>query len=131
MISGILILGNKCTGTVYDGDTLRVAHIFPSPSPNKPGTTGCFALVEDDGKTNAHVNEGIYTELEVSFKVEGEGQVEVDVKVLHNAYVVPYDVIWFVLPVGDTREMKARHGTKAETKRGEDGRIMLGVHFEL
>ncbi|KAG8764033.1 hypothetical protein FRC12_008332 [Ceratobasidium sp. 428] len=128
---GILVLGGKCTSTVYDGEMLRVAHIFPSPSPKNPGATGSFTLVEDDGKTNAHVNEGVYTELEVSFLAEDEEYIEVDVKVLHNAYAVPYDVIWFVLPVKDKRKMKAKSGTNTEVKVGDDGRVMLGVHFEL
>ncbi|QRV92527.1 glycoside hydrolase family 31 protein [Ceratobasidium sp. AG-Ba] len=127
---GILVLGNKCANTVYDGNTLRVAHIFPSLAPQNPGATGSFTLIEDDGKTNAHVDQGVYTEVEVMFQVQDKGCVEVDVKVLHNAYQLLYDVIWFVLPIGDNREMKAKGNVKSETKTGEDGRVMLGVYFQ-
>ncbi|QRV77708.1 glycoside hydrolase family 31 protein [Ceratobasidium sp. AG-Ba] len=127
---GILVLGNKCANTVYDGNTLRVAHIFPSLAPQNAGATGSFTLIEDDGKTNAHVDQGVYTEVEVTFQVQDKGCVEVDVKVLHNAYELLYDVIWFVLPIGDNREMKAKGNVKSETKTGEDGRIMLGVYFK-
>ncbi|KAG9127037.1 hypothetical protein FRC07_000922 [Ceratobasidium sp. 392] len=128
---GILVLGGKCANTVYDGEGLRVAHIFPSPSPKALGARGTFTLVEDDGKTNAHVNEGVHTELEIGFQVEDGEDVEVDLKVLHSAYAVPYDVIWFVLPVRDTRKLKSKSETKTEARKSDDGRNMLGVYFEL
>ncbi|CUA71205.1 alpha-glucosidase [Rhizoctonia solani] len=132
---GILVLSNKCTKTVYDGETTRVAQIFPSLNSQVDGAKGSFRLVEDDGKTNDHAEKGAFTELELSFQVgsgeKGQQVVEVDVKELKNAYALPYSVIWFVLPVGDSRKLSVSTGSgrKTSEQKAEDGRAMLGVHL--
>ncbi|KAH7338167.1 glycosyl hydrolases family 31-domain-containing protein [Rhizoctonia solani] len=99
---GILVLSNKCTETVYDGEATRVAHIFPGLSSQVDGAKGFFKLVEDDGKSNEHVERGAFTELELSFQVDpgekGQQVVEVDVEELNNSYNLPYSVVWFILP---------------------------------
>lgn len=119
---------------MYDGDTTRTAHIFPSLTPQAHGARGSFKLIEDDGKTNDHVERGSFTELELGFHVvaseDGKQYVEVDVKTLHNSYTLPYDVIWFVLPVGDARELRVASGSTRKTSTREaDGRRMFGVYL--
>ncbi|CAE6422163.1 unnamed protein product [Rhizoctonia solani] len=132
---GILVLSNKCTKTVYDRETTRVAQIFPSLNSQVDGAKGSFRLVEDDGKTNDHAEKGAFTELELSFQVgsgeKGQQVVEVDVKELKNAYALPYNVIWFVLPVRDSRKLRVSTGSgrKTSEQKAEDGREMLGVHL--
>ncbi|KAG8689890.1 hypothetical protein FRC11_015020 [Ceratobasidium sp. 423] len=132
---GILVLSNKCTATVYDGETTRVAHIFPSLSSQVDGAKGSFKLVEDDGKTNEHVEKGVFTELELSFQVgpgeKGQQTVEVDVKELSNSYVLPYNVVWFILPLGDSRKLRAPAGSvrKTSEQKADDGRVMFGIHL--
>ncbi|CAE6415464.1 unnamed protein product [Rhizoctonia solani] len=130
---GILVLSNKCTETVYDGEATRVAHIFPSSSSQAGGAKGSFKLVEDDGKSNEHVEKGAFTELELSFQVGEKGQqvVEVDVKELSNSYNLPYSVIWFILPLGDNRKLRVPTGSARKTseQKADDGRVMFGVHI--
>ncbi|CAE6422966.1 unnamed protein product [Rhizoctonia solani] len=132
---GILVLSNKCTKTVYDGEATRVAHIFPSPNPQVDGAKGSFRLVEDDGKTNDHAEKGTFTELELVFRADpggnGQQEVEVDVKELQKSYALPYSIIWFILPAGDKRKLRTSTGSGRKTsgKKAEDGRVMLGVHL--
>ncbi|KAF8685452.1 glycosyl hydrolase 31 family [Rhizoctonia solani] len=132
---GILVLSNKCAETVYDGEATRVAHIFPSLNSESNGATGSFKLVEDDGKTNEHAEKGIFTELEISFQVnpgeKGKQEVQVDVKELNSAYPLPYTVIWFILPPGDGRKLKAAAGSTRKTsdQKSDDARVMLGLHL--
>lgn len=128
------MLSEKCANTAYDGDTTRIAHIFPSPTSKVYGATGSFKLVEDDGKSNDHVEKGAFTELELSFQVApGEKDqhfVEVDVKTLKDSYALPYEIIWFVLPPKDKREIRlvSSSAKKTSTRKADDGRTMLGVH---
>ncbi|KAJ1304276.1 hypothetical protein OPQ81_005436 [Rhizoctonia solani] len=122
---GILVLSNKCTETVYDGGTTRVAHIFPSLNSQAHGATGSFRLVEDDGKTNEHVEKGAFTELELSFQAQpgekGQQIVEVDVKELSKSYALPFNVIWFILPLGDNRKLRVPLGSTRKTSEEKDG----------
>ncbi|CAE6391128.1 unnamed protein product [Rhizoctonia solani] len=132
---GILVLSNKCAETVYDGETTRVAHIFPSLSSKTDGAKGSFKLIEDDGKTNEHAEKGVFTELELSFQVnlgeKGEQNVEVDVKELKTAYSLPYKIVWFILPPGDGRKLKTAAGSMKRTseQKADDGRVMFGVYL--
>ncbi|CUA68775.1 hypothetical protein RSOLAG22IIIB_03635 [Rhizoctonia solani] len=132
---GILVLSNKCTDTVYDGGATRVAHIFPSIRSQADGSKGTFKLVEDDGKTNEHTENGAFTELELNFQVspgeKAEQEIEVDVKELNNSYTLPYDVVWFILPLGDNRKLRVPAGSTRKTseQKADDGRAMLGVHL--
>ncbi|CAE6538194.1 unnamed protein product [Rhizoctonia solani] len=132
---GILVLSNKCTDTVYDGGATRVAHIFPSIRSQVDGSKGTFKLVEDDGKTNEHTENGAFTELELNFQVspgeKAEQEIEVDVKELNNSYTLPYDVVWFILPLGDNRKLRVPAGSTRKTseQKADDGRAMLGVHL--
>ncbi|TDL29099.1 hypothetical protein BD410DRAFT_3704 [Rickenella mellea] len=131
---GIIVLGGPCEKNVYDGVHQRTALIFPSPATSsksaKPdtkrsGMSGSFTLIEDDGRTNDHTDKGVYTELELTFAVvdggNGEEVIEVDCAVVKGGYKLPYDAIWFELPLGDEREVRAAKG-KIETKRAADGR---------
>lgn len=129
------MLSEKCSNTAYDGDTTRTAHIFPSPTNNADGVTGSFTLIEDDGKTNAHVERGIFTEIKLSFRVapdnQGSQRVEVGVEIATHSYDLPYDIIWFVLPVGDTRELCLAPGSGkgAPVRETRDGRSVFGVRL--
>lgn len=95
--------------------------IFPSPESNKStatsrsGMKGSFSLIEDDGTSNDHSLKGVYTELNITFKVEPSSassseKVEVDYQVIRGSYKLPYDKMEFVLPKGDERELVAAEG---------------------
>lgn len=60
---GILILGGACERNIYDGVGSRTALLFPAPGGDSHGS---FTLIEDDGVSNEHTDEGAYTELVVS-----------------------------------------------------------------
>lgn len=128
---GILVLSQKCSNTVYDGDATRTAHIFPSPTSATDGASGSFTLIEDDGKTNAHVERGVYSQVELSFRVAGAQSVEVDVKVVKDSYALPYDTVWFALPIGDKRELCIAEGSGkgASVREVREGRSMLGIRL--
>ena len=100
----ILVLGGPCSSTIYDGVASRTVRIFPSPSSASSGHTGSFALIEDDGRSNDHLAEGKYTEIELSFKAHGD-EVEVRSTVVHGQYALPYDYIEWELPKGDSRKL--------------------------
>ncbi|KAG8732857.1 hypothetical protein FRC11_010456 [Ceratobasidium sp. 423] len=132
---GVLVLSNKCAATVYDGEATRVAHIFPSLNSQVDGAKGSFKLVEDDGKTNEHAEKGSFAELELSFQVspgeKGQQTVEVDIKELSNSYTLPYNIIWFILPIEDTRKLRVPAGSTRKTseQKADDGRVMFGIHL--
>jgi alpha-glucosidase len=118
---GILILGGACTRNIYDGVAERTARVFPAPT---GASHGRFTLVEDDGVSNDHTGKGAYTELVVSFAAAGgdrDSEVVVDCEVVRGAYELPYDVIWFELPVGNARRVVVKEG-KEERRRINGGR---------
>ncbi|KAF7357793.1 BZ3500-MvSof-1268-A1-R1-Chr3-1g06135 protein [Mycena venus] len=102
----IIILGGTCERNIYDGVASRTALVFPAPTGESRGS---FTLIEDDGVSNDHTDKGVYTELVVSFAAT-EGEVFVDYEVVHSAYKLPYEVIWFELPVGDKRQLVVKGG---------------------
>jgi alpha-glucosidase len=115
----ILILGGACTRNIYDGVASRTALVFPAPSGDSQGS---FTLIEDDGVSNDHTGKGVYTELVVSFAAT-EAEVVVDYQVVHGAYKLPYEVIWFELPRGDKRKLVVKGG-KTERRKDEVGIVV-------
>ncbi|KAJ7071961.1 glycosyl hydrolases family 31-domain-containing protein [Mycena amicta] len=113
---GIMVLGGACTNNIYDGIAERTALIFPAPIGSSQGS---FALIEDDGRTNAHTRDGKFTELTVSFE-STEAEVVVDVEVVKGEYELPYDVVWFELPQGDKRKVSVKAEKEARSRQLED-----------
>lgn len=97
----IIVLGGACTETAYDGIGEREATIYAAPG---VASKGSFSLIEDDGKTDAHTSQQLYTELELSY-VASASHVEVSIDIKHAKYQLPYDTITFKLPEGDNREL--------------------------
>lgn len=120
----ILVLGGHCTSTIYDGVSSRTVLVFPSPSHATSGHSGTFTLIEDDGRSNAHLAEGKFTELELSFCVVGE-RVEVASDVLQDGYPLPYEYIAWELPKGDSRQLILGEGM--ELWEGDDERFCTRV----
>lgn len=118
---GILLLGAPCSHTIYDGTTSRTALIFPSPSltTSTSGSSGTFTLIEDDGGTNAHLEKGEFTELQLSFAIRAGGdEIEVGCKVVHGGYALPYREMAFELPAGDARQVVAAAGQQGRVAQG-------------
>ncbi|KAK4051516.1 hypothetical protein OIO90_004730 [Microbotryomycetes sp. JL221] len=65
---GALMLGGRCSRNIYDGIRERTLLIFPGPTGHSSGQTGSLTLVEDDFKTNDHVDKNIYSELNFMYK---------------------------------------------------------------
>lgn len=129
---GIIVLGGECTNSIHDGTTSRTIHLFPAPMPahtsSSSRTTGTFTLIEDDGVSNDHTNDGHYTEIMISFKVfrlPVDGcdidVVEVDYEFKHRGYELPYDLMEVKLPDGNTSRIIA-----AEGKEMRAGRLVVG-----
>ncbi|KAJ7121284.1 glycosyl hydrolases family 31-domain-containing protein [Mycena crocata] len=124
---GVLILGGACQRNIYDGVASRTAIVFPAPTGESRGS---FTLIEDDGVSNDHTAKGVYTELFVSFSVSAAGkEVVVDYEMVHGAYKLPYEVIWFELPVGDARKLVVKQGKKErrKTEGGKEVGIVIRV----
>ncbi|KAJ6594391.1 glycosyl hydrolases family 31-domain-containing protein [Mycena capillaripes] len=119
----VLILGGACARNIYDGVASRTALVFPAPTGESRGS---FTLIEDDGVSNEHTGKGVYTELVVSFAAT-EAEVVVDYEVVHGAYKLPYEVIWFELPVGDKRKLVVKEGKK--DRRKEIGEVGIVVNL--
>lgn len=120
----MLVLGGACTRNIYDGVASRTALVFPAPT---GASRGSFTLIEDDGVSNAHTGKGVYTELVVSFTAGGAGgEVVVDCEVVHGAYKLPYEVIWFELPAGDERKLVVKAG-KTERRQQNEGKEEVGI----
>ncbi|KAJ7761077.1 glycosyl hydrolases family 31-domain-containing protein [Mycena metata] len=119
---GILILGGACERNIYDGVASRTALVFPAPSGDSQGS---FTLIEDDGVSNDHTAKGVYTELVISFAATST-EVVVGYEVVHGAYKLPYEVIWFELPVGDKRKVMVKRG-KTERRQMNGNREQVGV----
>ncbi|KAJ7091907.1 glycosyl hydrolases family 31-domain-containing protein [Mycena belliarum] len=124
---GVLVLGGACKRNIYDGIASRTALIFPAPS---GASSGSFTLVEDDGVSNDHTGRGTYTELVVSFTASGSDAVIVDCEVVKGAYKLPYEVIWFELPVGDARKVVVKGG-KAGRRRHNGDKEEVGIVVSL
>ncbi|KAJ7485732.1 glycosyl hydrolases family 31-domain-containing protein [Mycena latifolia] len=121
---GVLVLGGACARNIYDGVASRTALVFPAPS---GASNGRFILIEDDGVSNDHTGRGVYAELVLSFTAAGaNAEVVVDCKVVKGAYKLPYDVIWFELPVGDARKIVVKGG-KTERRRQNGGKEEVGI----
>lgn len=126
---GIIVLGGECTETIYDGRSTRDVLIFPSPTSRSglSGMEGSFTLIEDDGKSSDHTSEGIYTEIQIFFRVvqsetePGVEAIEVGYDVVTWKYTPEAEILWFVLPKGDQRKMQSegRSGTW-DMKAGEE-----------
>jgi alpha-glucosidase len=126
---GIFVLGGACTRNIYDGVAERTALIFPAPTGDSRGK---FTLIEDDGMSNAHTGQGVYTELLLSFKAAAPGGVVVvDYEVVHGGYKLPYDVIWFELPASDVRKVVVKGGKTEKRRLHADGREEIGITIEL
>jgi hypothetical protein len=129
---GILILGGKCHRNIYDGLSSRTALLFPTPASSANGCSGRLTLIEDDGCTNAHTASGIYTELDICFKAEPKSdRVEVWIEVRHVAYKLPYDTIWFQLPIGDDRTVCLSDAGELRKGKSEDERTVWGMNVGL
>ncbi|KAJ7141312.1 glycosyl hydrolases family 31-domain-containing protein [Mycena epipterygia] len=115
---GVLVLGGACTRNIYDGVASRTVLVFPTPT---GASHGSFTLVEDDGVSNAHTGKGVYTELVVSFTTGGAGA-----EVVHGAYKLPYEVIWFELPAGDERKVVV-NARKTERRKQNGGKEEVGI----
>ena len=89
------------------------------------GSHGSFTLIEDDGQSNDHTLRGVYTEIELSFKVtsaEHEEVVEVDYELTHAGYwPLPYSSIELRLPASDNRKIVAAEGKSVRTQLGDIG----------
>ncbi|KAJ7782318.1 glycosyl hydrolases family 31-domain-containing protein [Mycena maculata] len=120
---GVLVLGGECKRNIYDGVASRMALVFPAPMGKSAGS---FTLVEDDGVTNAHTGAGVYTEIILSFAAS-EAEVVVDYEVVHGAYKLPYDVIWFELPKGDRRKVVVKGGKTERREQNGDVGIVVQV----
>jgi alpha-glucosidase len=116
----MLVLGGRCTSNIYDGLGSRTVLIFPSPSNSSFGLTGSFTLIEDDGRTNDHLEKGLYTELALHFAVKG-AEVEVRWELVHGGYSLPYQELTWELPKGDTRKVVAASGMEWRRNEGDEG----------
>ncbi|KAJ3411782.1 hypothetical protein HDV05_001740 [Chytridiales sp. JEL 0842] len=107
-------------------DNERLVWCFPTPSSLVTKGTklkSAMVLVEDDGESfDAPVSE---------FKVWMEAsdtEVVVGYDVLKRGYKVTFDKIWFVLPHGDQRTLRAAVGNEDSFSRvGDDGRQQIGI----
>lgn len=124
----ILVLGGACHSTIHDGAGSRTVLVFSAPSSATSGLSGSFTLIEDDGKSNAHLDEGRFTEIELSFKVVGE-TVEVGWKLVHGDYPLPYTYIAWELPKGDMRQLVLGAGMEAADSEGDEAFCMKAPSF--
>lgn len=117
---GILVLGGHCTKNIYDGTKERHVLVFPT-SLSSAGSSGRFTLIEDDGLTNSTA----YTQIELSFavvQVGGEEAVQVDYEIIHGAFELPYEVLWWELPQRDLRRIVGAAGKEVlQTAEGAVG----------
>lgn len=127
---GILVLGGRCTSNIYDSINSRTVLIFPSSSLCPSGLSGSFTLVEDDGRTNEHLEQGVYTELDLHFAVK-EDEVEVWWELVHGGYCLPYREIAWQLPKGDRRTIVAARGMAGRREKGSNGDIFSLVAPEV
>jgi len=119
----------------------RIALLFPTPASGKSyagsslpspilesGSYGSFILIEDDGQSNDHTLRGVYTEIELSFKVtyaEHEEVVEVDYELTHAGWPLPYSSIELRLPASDNRKIVVAEGKSVRTQMGDIARVEL------
>ncbi|SCV71199.1 BQ2448_2787 [Microbotryum intermedium] len=120
---GILVLGPACKNNI--SESFRSRHVLIFPSSTKIGCFGRFTLIEDDGVSNEHTLNGIYTELEVWFRVRSAEEVEVGFEVSRNKYVTKWKSLTWELPKGDGRKIVAAEGFSGAYD--EDGVLAVEV----
>lgn len=134
---GIIVLGGECTETIYDGRSTRGVLIFPSPTSRSgsSGMEGSFTLIEDDGKSSDHTSKGIYSEIQIFFRVVqslaemGGEAIEVGYDVVTWKYTPEAEVLWFTLPKGDIRRMQPSEG-RSGIWEGDAGEGRFGLKLE-
>lgn len=84
-------------------------YIFPCPAEVEQErqssnlSKGCFALIEDDGITNAATFQGQFTEMQLFFEV-AEGKIYISVNIIRAHYTGEWKIN-FILPKGDRRQI--------------------------
>ncbi|SGY50174.1 BQ5605_C001g00861 [Microbotryum silenes-dioicae] len=107
---GILVVGPTCKNNLFESFGSRHVLIFPSSA--QSGCSGRFTLVEDDGVSNEHTLNGVYTEIDVWYRVKNFEEVEVGFEVSRNEYVTKWKNLTWELPKGDRRKIVGAEGLK-------------------
>lgn len=89
----IYVLGGACTETIYDGINERTVYIVADPTVKSSGE---FTLIEDDGTSNQHTDQSIYTEIHISFEAD-DSEVRVSIQLVQDKYKLPYSEMEVVL----------------------------------
>ena len=81
--------------------------------------------MEDDGESLSAST----TEIKIAMEAD-ESSVRISIYFVRSEYEIPYSVIWFVLPIGDTRSLSIVSEKGVEKERTIEGRVHRGLAFD-
>ncbi len=116
---GMIPMGRAMGHVGERPDDLRQVYVFPHPQAGR----GAFTLIEDDGESLAY-QRGERTRVTLACDATPEA-IGLSVASVEGGYELPYNEIKFILPPGETRDIRA--GGECRRWRGEDGRVHVVV----